>query len=58
MLEKTDRIDASIIARFAQVWRLPPWTPDADNLCHLPALVQRRRQLPALRVGDQSVAPG
>ena len=52
MLEKTDRIDAAIVARFALVRRLPRWTPDADNLRRLSAQVLRLRQLTDMRTAE------
>jgi hypothetical protein len=46
ILEKTDRIDAGVIARFAQVKRIVPQPPPH----RLAALVTRLRQLTELRV--------
>src|SRR5689334_9858882 len=44
-LEKTDRIDAGVIAWFAQVKRSLPCTPASAQQEHLHALVTRLRQL-------------
>lgn len=44
-LEKTDRIDAFIIAHFAHSKGLKPTTPPSENQCRLKALVVRLRQL-------------
>lgn len=44
-LEKTDRIDAFVIARFADSKRLKPTLPSSKNQCRLKALVVRLRQL-------------
>jgi transposase len=44
-LEKTDRIDAFIIARFAHSKGLKPTPPPSKNQCRLKALVTRLRQL-------------
>lgn len=44
-LEKTDRIDAFIIARFAQSKGLKPTPPISKNQCRLKGLVVRLRQL-------------
>jgi transposase len=44
-LEKTDRIDAFIIARFAHSKGLKPMPPASKNQCRLKALVVRLRQL-------------
>jgi transposase len=52
LLEKTDRIDAAVIAQFAQVRRLPHWTPDAENLRRLTAQVLRLRQLTDMRTAE------
>jgi len=45
LLEKTDRIDAGVIAWFAQVKRSRPCTPASAQQEHLQALVTRLRQL-------------
>jgi transposase len=44
-LEKTDRIDAFIIARFAHSKGLKPMPPASKNQCRLKGLVVRLRQL-------------
>ena len=49
-LEKTDRIDAGIIAWFAAVKRLAPQQPASQTQQRLAALVTRLRQLTELRV--------
>lgn len=51
-LEKTDRIDARVIARFAAARRLTPQPPASEAQERLTALVTRRRQLVALRVAQ------
>lgn len=48
-LEKTDRIDAGVIAWFAQVKRSRPCTPASAQQEHLQALVTRLRQLTELQ---------
>lgn len=45
LLEKTDRLDASIIARFAQAKNLQPTTPPSPVQRRLKALVARLRQV-------------
>lgn len=49
LLEKTDRIDAAVIAWFAQVKRSTPCTPASAQQEHLQALVTRLRQLTELQ---------
>lgn len=49
LLEKTDRIDAGVIAWFAQVKRCVPCTPASTQQEHLQALVTRLRQLTELQ---------
>lgn len=49
LLEKTDRIDAGVIAWFAQVKRCVPCTPASAQQEHLQALVTRLRQLTELQ---------
>jgi transposase len=49
LLEKTDRIDAGVIAWFAQVKRCAPCTPASAQQEHLQALVTRLRQLTELQ---------
>jgi transposase len=49
LLEKTDRIDAGVIAWFAQVKRCAPCTPASAQQEHLHALVTRLRQLTELQ---------
>jgi transposase len=51
-LEKTDRIDAGIIAWFAEVKRSRPTLMASDSQIHLRALVTRLRQLTALRTAQ------
>lgn len=51
-LEKTDRIDAGIIAWFAEVKRSRPTLLASDTQLHLRALVTRLRQLTALRTAQ------
>lgn len=53
-LEKTDRIDAAVIAQFAQIRRLPRWTPDGENLRCLSAQVLRLRQLTEMRAAEMN----
>jgi len=50
ILEKTDRLDAGVIARFAEVKRIQPMAPASLMLEHLSALVTRLRQLTEARV--------
>ena len=49
VLEKTDSIDAGVIAWFAQVKRCHPCTPASAQQEHLKALVTRLRQLTELQ---------
>jgi transposase len=51
-LEKTDRIDAGMIAWFAAVKRIVPQPPASDTQQRLAALVTRLAQLTALRVAQ------
>ncbi len=44
-LAKTDRIDAQILARFAEQVRPRPWEKQPENRAEIEALVVRRRQL-------------
>lgn len=52
VLEKTDRIDAGLIARFAEVKRARPQEPARDVQDRLEALVTRLRQLTELRTAQ------
>lgn len=52
LLEKTDRIDAGVIAWFAEVKRIVPCIPASDAQEQLAALVTRLRQLTDLRVAQ------
>jgi transposase len=54
LLEKTDRIDAGVIAWFAQVKRIVPQPPASDAQQQLAALVTRLRQLTELRVAQSN----
>jgi transposase len=51
-LEKTDSIDAGVIARFAEVKRIQPMAPASLMLKHLSALVTRLRQLTELKTAQ------
>jgi len=51
-LEKTDRIDASMIAWFAETKRIAPVEPPSDAQERLKALVTRLRQITELRVAQ------
>ena len=51
-LEKTDRIDAGVIAWFAEAKRLKPTPPSSANQQRLQALTTRLRQLTELRVAQ------
>ncbi len=53
-LEKTDRIDAGIIAWYAAVKRIVPRPPASPTQQHLAALVTRLRQLTELRVAQRN----
>jgi len=46
---KTDKVDASLIARFYQAMRPEPWNPPAPAMRHLQALVRRLDALMAMR---------
>jgi transposase len=48
-LEKTDRIDAGVIARFGTVARLHPQPPPGETQARLEALTTRLRQITAAR---------
>lgn len=52
VLEKTDRIDAGMIAGFAEVRRIVPQPPKAEARLRLESLVRRLTQLTALRVAQ------
>jgi transposase len=54
VLEKTDRIDAGIIAWYGEVKRLCPQEPASANQERLRALVGRLRQLTAARVAQSN----
>ena len=51
-LEKTDRLDAGLIAWFAEVKRIVPQEPAREGQERLTALVARLRQLTALRTAQ------
>lgn len=53
MLEKTDRIDAGMIAWFAQTRRIAPQPPASESQASLAAWVRRLRQLVAARTTQQ-----
>ncbi|MGC9293607.1 MAG: IS110 family transposase, partial [Acidobacteriaceae bacterium] len=53
-LEKTDRIDAAIIARYAEVRSPQPVTPAPENQKKLRAYVTRLRQLTQLRTAQRN----
>lgn len=53
-LEKTDRLDAKIIARFAEVRESKPSAPASAEQQHLRALVTRLRQLTRLHVDQRN----
>jgi len=53
LLEKTDRLDAGVIAWYAETKRIGPRPPASATQQRLAALVQRMRQLTALRT-DQT----
>ena len=46
---KTDKADATLIARFAQMHRPPAWTPPAPEAALLQALVRRLEALVQMR---------
>ena len=54
LLEKTDRIDAGVIARFAAVRRLAPQPPAAASQQRLLALTVRLRQVTEARVAQRN----
>lgn len=54
ILEKTDRIDAGVIAWFAQVKHIVPQPPASETQQRLTALVTRLRQLTELRAGQMN----
>jgi transposase len=51
-LEKTDRIDAGVIAWYAEVKRIKPCEPASEAQDHLTALVTRLRQLTDVRTAQ------
>jgi transposase len=53
-LEKTDRIDAGVIARFAEVRAVEPQPPATDGQARLRALVGRLRQLIAISAAEKN----
>lgn len=53
MLEKTDRLDAGMIAWFAEARRIVPQPPASENQARLAAWVCRLRQLIAARTSQQ-----
>lgn len=53
-LEKTDRIDAGIIARYGEVKGLKPQPPESDDQRRLAALTLRLRQVTAARVAQMN----
>lgn len=53
LLEKTDRIDAGVIAWFASVKRLAPSLPPSPRQEHLKAMVTRLRQLTDLQTAQR-----
>lgn len=53
LLEKTDRIDAGVIAWFASVKRLSPLVPPSPQQEHLKAMVTRLRQLTDLQTAQR-----
>ncbi len=52
LLEKTDRIDAGVIAWYAEVKRIKPCEPASEAQQHLAALVTRLRQLTELKTAQ------
>ena len=54
MLAKTDRLDAGMIAHFAEASNLDPQTPKGRESLEIEALVSRRRQLIGMRTGEQN----
>lgn len=53
-LAKNDRLDAIVLARFAQLVAPPPTEKTSPKMRELDALVTRRRQLLDLRVAEQN----
>lgn len=53
-LEKTDKIDAGMIAWYAETKRIEPTPPASDNQQHLTTLVVRMRQLIELRTAQNN----
>lgn len=53
-LEKTDPIDAEVIARFGEARKLKPQQPPSAHQQHLAALVTRLGQLTALKVSQEN----
>lgn len=53
-LEKTDRIDAGMIAWFAEIKTIKPTPPKSQTQDHLAALVTRLSQLTALRTAQDN----
>ena len=54
MLAKTDRLDAHMIAHFAEASNLDPQAPKGRESLEMEALVSRRRQLIRMRTGEQN----
>lgn len=54
-LAKTDRIDARVLAHFAQAVGPAPYKPKGDECTRLSALVVRRRQLVSMRASEKCV---
>jgi transposase len=46
---KTDKVDATLIARYCQAHQPPPWTPPALEISELQALVRRLESLVQMR---------
>jgi transposase len=53
-LEKTDRIDAGVIAHYGAAMELEPQTPDTPAQARLEALALRLRQLTAMRAAQDN----
>lgn len=51
---KTDRVDAELIARFTQAQSPPVWTPPAQEIRELQALVRRLESLQEMRVMEEN----
>jgi transposase len=51
---KTDRVDASLIARFCLTQQLPAWTPPASEVHELQGLVQRLHALIEMRTMERN----